>query len=251
MIYGLYLSGQGVQVQSARQDVVANNLANASTNSFKRDLATAQAHQAYDVRQGRPTWLPGNLADMPGGVTSGETVTDFSQGALNKTGSIYDLALFGKGFLHVADGKQKYLTRDGQVAVNQNGQLVTQEHGFSVLSAAGSAIGGINPELPIEVLPDGSVLQGDTELGKIAILDPQRPSDLSKAGRNLYTTTGKTKPSSADTLLRQGHVEGSGVQPITSMMELIESSRTLEANVNMIHTQDESLDKLLQSLPRK
>src|SRR5262245_26585479 len=125
MIYGLYLSGQGVQVQSARQDVVANNLANASTNSFKRDLATAQAHLPYDARRGRPTWLPGNLDNMPGGVSAGETVTDFAQGPLAKTTSTMDVAISGKGFLHVTDGRQKYLTRDGQLSLNANNQLVT------------------------------------------------------------------------------------------------------------------------------
>ena len=251
MIYGLYLSGQGAQVQSARQDVVANNLANTSTNSFKRDLATAQAHLPYDAQMGRPTWLPGRLDNMPGGVTPGETVTDFTQGSLTQTKAVFDSALQGKGFLHVTDGRQKYLTRDGQLAVNQNNQLVTREHGFQVLNTAGGPIGGIDPNNPIEIRGDGTVMQGDTEMGRMSIIEPQRYSDLTKFGKNLYTTTGTSKSAPAETELKQGYLEASGIQPVTSMMELIESSRTLEANVNMIHTQDESLDRLLQSLPRK
>src|SRR4029079_8785877 len=104
MIYGLYLSAQGAQVQTLRQAVVSNNIANASTNSFKRDLVTAQAHLPYDSENGRPTWIEGNLHEMPGGVTS-DGATDYSQGALRQTKGAFDIALEGKGFLRVTDGK--------------------------------------------------------------------------------------------------------------------------------------------------
>src|SRR5438105_13653776 len=117
MIYGLYLSGQGAQIQTLRQAVVANNLANATTTSFKRDLVTAQSHVPYDAEHGKPTWIDGNLYDMPGGVTADDVATDFSQGELTKTDGAFDVALQGKGFLRVADGKKTYLTRDGQLAV--------------------------------------------------------------------------------------------------------------------------------------
>jgi flagellar basal body rod protein FlgG len=251
MIYGLYLSGQGAQVQSARQDVIANNLANTSTNAFKRDLATAQAHLPYDAQQGRPTWLPGNLDNLPGGVTTGETVTDFSQGAMTKTSSKLDVAIHGKGFLQVTDGKRKYLTRDGQLAINNKNELVTREHGFPVLSAGGSPIAGIEPEHPIEIHSDGAVTQGGNDLGRMAVIEPRRYADVSKFGKNLYTTTGTSKPAAHETELKQGYLEASGILPVAAITEMIESSRILEANVNLIHTQDESLDRLLQSLPRK
>src|SRR5262245_6484471 len=77
MIYGLYLSAQGAQIQTLRQAVVSNNIANAATTSFKRDLVTAQAHLPYDAEHGKPTWIQGNLYDMPGGVTPGNSVTDY------------------------------------------------------------------------------------------------------------------------------------------------------------------------------
>ncbi len=252
MFYGLYLSGQGAQIQMVRQDVVANNLANASTTGFKRELLLAQAHPPFDAEQGNRTWLPGNLDNLPGGVSSGGTATDFTQGELTRTQAPLDLAFQGKGFLKVSNGKETYLTRNGQLAVNPQNQLVTRDQGYLVLGADGAALAGIDPSLPIDIGPDGIVRQGaDGEIGKLAVVEPQNYSDLTKIGKNMFTASGRTLPASPETQVKQGYLEESGVRPVASMMELIESSRTLEANVNMIKTQDDSLDRLLQSLPRK
>ena len=251
MIYGLYLSGQGAQFQMVRQDVVANNLANASTTAFKRELLTAQAHSPFDSAQGTRNWLAGNLDNLPGGVSPGGTSTDFSQGDLNRTQGAFDVAIQGKGFLKVANGKETFLTRNGQLTIGSQDQLVTRDHGYTVLSAAGSPLGGLDRTLPIEVNPDGMVTQGDSDIGKLALVEPQKYTDLTKVGKNMFTTSGKMSAASPETQVKQGYLEDSGVRPVTSMMELIESSRTLEANVNMIKTQDDSLDRLLQSLPRK
>ncbi|HEY2249659.1 MAG TPA: flagellar hook basal-body protein [Planctomycetaceae bacterium] len=251
MIYGLYLSGQGAQMQMIRQDVVANNLANASTTAFKRELLIAQAHPPFDSQHGNRTWLPGNLDNLPGGVSSGGTSTDFSQGELQRTQGSFDLAIQGKGFLKVANGKEVYLTRNGQLSVGPQNQLVTRDQGYPVLSTEGAPFAGLDPALPIDVHPDGSVMQGVNSVGKLALVEPQNYSDLTKVGKNMFSTSGRTAPASPETQVKQGYLEDSGVRPVTSMMELIESSRTLEANVNMIKTQDDSLDRLLQSLPRK
>lgn len=251
MIYGLYLSGQGAQIQTVRQDVIANNLANASTNAFKRELLTAQAHSPFDSEHGSRTWLAGNLDNLPGGVSPGGTTTDFTQGELTRTGGAFDLGLQGNGFLKVLNGKEPYLTRNGQLSIGPQNQLVTREHGYTVLNTAGQPVAGLDPEGSFEVRPDGTVVQGDTEFGKLAIVEPQKYADLTKIGRNMFTASGRLSPASLETMVKQGYLEESGVRPVGSMMELIESSRTLEANVNMIKTQDDSLDRLLQSLPRK
>ena len=251
MIYGLYLSAQGAQIQTVRQDIVANNLANASTTAFKRELLTAQAHQPFDLVHGMRTWMEGNLDNLPGGVTPGGTTTDFSQGGLTHTQGAFDVAIQGKGFLKLANGKETYLTRNGQLTIGPKGELLTRDQGYTVLSAAGSPLAGLDPELPIEVRPDGMVVQGGNEVGRLALVEPQKYTDLTKIGRNLFTAAGRLSPASPETQVKQGYLEDSGVGPVASMMELIESSRTVEANINMIKTQDDSLDRLLQSLPRK
>jgi len=251
MIYGLYLSAQGAQIQSLRQEVVSNNLANASTTSFKRDLVTAQSNLPYDSEQGKPTWIYGNLNEMPGGVTVNDVATDFTQGNLKQTKGNFDLALQGKGFLRATDGKKTYLTRDGELELGPQNHLVTRHGGLTLMNSVGQPMNAVDPLLPIEVHPDGTVMQGDTEVGKLALVEPQSKGELTKVGGNLYTTSAKLAPVKSEIEVKQGYLEESGVQPVTSMMELIESSRALEANVNMIHFQDDSLSRLLDSLPRK
>lgn len=251
MIYGLYLSAQGAQIQTLRQDVLANNLANASTNSFKRDLVRAQAHLPYDAEHAKPTWVPGNLADMPGGVTPYDVVTDYAQGALTPTNGAFDFALTGKGFFRVGDGKKTFLTRDGQFAINAQSQLVMRDTGLRVLAANGTPIGPLDPSLPMQILPDGSVIQGGDELGKLALVEPTAYGGLQKVGNNLYSSSVKLVPAKPETEIKAGHIENSGVNPVAGMVEMIDSSRVLESNVNMIKTQDESLGRLLDSLQRR
>jgi flagellar basal-body rod protein FlgF len=251
MIYGLYLSAQGAQIQSLRQEVTANNLANASTNSFKRDLLRVQAHLPYDRAHGSLGNRSDAFREMTGGTTPADVVTDFSQGELKETASPFDLALLGKGFLQVSNGKQTFLTRDGRLELNTAGQLVTREHGYTLLTANGTPAPALDPSLPIDIRPDGILQQGDAELARLAIVLPTEESELKKVGHNMYTTDGKVRPADVNTQVKQGSLENSGANPMQGMMELIESSRALEANVNMIRQQDEALSRLLQSLPRR
>jgi flagellar basal-body rod protein FlgF len=251
MIYGLYLSAQGAQIQTLRQAVVANNIANAATTSFKRDLVTAQAHLPYDAEHGKPTWIQGNLYDMPGGVTPGNSATDYSQGSIRHTNATLDLAIQGKGFLRVTDGKKTYLTRDGELELGPQNQLVTRDGGLALLNSSGQPVGSIDPDLPVEILANGSVTQGGEEVARLALVEPESYQQLTKIGKNLYSTPGKLNPVGPETEVKQGYLENSGMQPVAGMVELIESSRALEANVNMIHYQDDSLSRLLGSLPRK
>ena len=251
MIYGLYLSAQGAQIQSMRQDVIANNMANSSTNSFKRDLVRVQAHPTFDLEQGRSGQQAGNLQNLPGGVTPAGTITDFSNGDLIKTKNPMDLALAGHGLLQVADESRNYLTRDGQLSVNARGQLVTREHGYAVLSQGGLPISGLDPTQSIEIKDDGSIRQNGDNAGKLGIVQPESNRDLQKVGKNMYVTNGQIAPAEQDVSVRQGYLEGSGARPISEMMELIEASRAFEANVNMIKHQDDALGRLLSSLPRR
>jgi flagellar basal-body rod protein FlgF len=251
MIYGLYLSAQGAQIQSLRQEVVANNLANAATTSFKRDLLRVQAHDPYDLAEGQSGQMPDKVRQMPGGVAPAGTVTDFSQGSLSRTGSAYDLAIAGPGFLRVANGDETFLTRDGQLTLDAQNQLVTRDQGFVVLGPTGTPLPTLNPNLPIEIRADGGVTQGGAEVARLGIVEPSSYDEIGKLGKNMYSTTGDLAPAGPETAVKQGFLESSGVQPTQAMMELIESSRAFEANINMIRFQDEALGRLLQSLPRK
>jgi flagellar basal-body rod protein FlgF len=252
MLYGLYQSAQGIQAQSSRVDVIANNLANAGTSGFKRDLAIFQTNRPYDLDHGGGSDPPGNQNALSGGVTTAEISTDFSAGSLVRTGSAYDVALTGRGFFQVNDGRQSYLTRNGQFTISPSGELIAQGSGMRVQSNIGQPV-TIPPEATrVDIGADGMVswvgTDGDqTQIGKLALVQPPSDNQLQKFGNSLYRYSGNVLPAGPDAQVKQGYVEGSGVKPVSEMVEMIQASRAVEANVNMIKFQDDALDRLLQA----
>jgi len=249
MIHGLYHSAQGAQIQSLRQDIISNNLANASTNAFKRDLLRVQAHVPYDVARHLSHAISPPADALPGGVSPADTVTNFAPGRLIPTEGTLDVALTTAGFFRVSDGQQSYLTRDGQFSLNARGQLVTREQGLVVLGDNGQPITGIDSARPLEIREDGTLLQGADEIGRLALVEPESYAALQKFGHNLFTTTARLDDAPAQ--VRQGYLEASGTNPVTEMMELIEAARAFEANINMIKTQDDALGRLLGGMARR
>jgi flagellar basal-body rod protein FlgF len=252
MLYGLYLSAQGAQVQSTRLDVLSNNLANAGTAGFKRDLAIFQSHRPFDVENGGTSNAPSNQEALSGGVTPAKIVTDFGNGPVVHTGGSLDVALSGSGFFQVTDGTQQFLTRKGQFALNPSGDLVLQNSGLRVLSSSGAPINVPTEATQVEIGGDGtlSAVGSDgsrSQLAKLGLARPGSDQQLERVGSSLFRSNGPVSPAGTDLQLQQGFVEQSSVAPVSEMIELIQASRTLEANVNMIKFQDEALDRLLQS----
>jgi flagellar basal-body rod protein FlgF len=252
MLYGLYSSAQGIQAQSSRIDVIANNLANAGTSGFKRDLAIFQTNRPYDVENGGGYDPPGNQHALSGGVSTAQIATDFSPGPLTRTGSAYDVALTGHGFFQVSDGQQSYLTRNGQFTVSTNGDLIAQGSGMRVQSSGGQPIAIPAEATRIEIGSDGMLTaigtDGDrTQLSRLAVVQPASEGQLQKMGNSLYRAGGSVSPAGADLQVKQGYLEGSGVSSMNEMVQMIQASRAVEANVNMIKFQDDALDRLLQA----
>jgi flagellar basal-body rod protein FlgF len=252
MLYGLYLSAQGAKAQSTRLDVLSNNLANAGTAGFKRDLAIFQSHRSYDVENGGFSNAPGNQSALSGGVTPAKVVTDYSNGPVVHTGGTLDAALTGPGFFQVTDGKQQFLTRNGQFALSATGELTLQNSNLRVLSNVGTVINVPAEATRLEIGSDGalSAISDDgtrSQIGKVALVRPSSDQQLEKVGSNLYRTNGLVWPAGNDLRLEQGFVEQSGVRPVSEMVDMIQASRMVEANVNMIKYQDDALDRLLQS----
>lgn len=255
MLYGLHLSAQGARAQSTRLDVIANNLANASTSAFKRGLAVFQAHKPYDVKNGLSESVPGALNQSTGGTTVAGVYTDRSGGPLVETANQLDVAILGQGYLQVVDGNdQKFVTRKGSFAVNESGELVMAGSGHRVLDEGGSPIALDIQGGPITFAADGTVSQIVNGIvaarGKLAIVQPGANDPLEAIGGGLYRPASEMTPAENATI-RQGVLEGSGVQPVKEMLSMIEASRTFETNINMLKFQDEALGRLLQSVPNR
>jgi flagellar basal-body rod protein FlgF len=250
MLYGLYLSAQGAQARSTQLDVVANNLANAGTNSFKRDLAVFQAHRSYDSEYGNSANVPYGLSDSVGGMTIAETHTDFTQGSLQKTGGTFDLAISGPGYFRINNGSEEMLSRDGRFTQNANGDLLTADGGYRVLSTEGAPIRISDEAVSVEIAEDGTINERAADgsvnvAARIGLVQPGNQRALQKVGENLYRTDSGVSPVDDGTHLVQGFLESSGVNPVVETMRMIEASRGFETNLNMIKFQDESLARLL------
>ena len=133
MQYGLYVSAAGALVNSYRQDVIANNLANVETVGFKRDLAIFTYRATEAQTNGKQRYTTAILEGIGGGIFSLPTVTDFSPSALEPTGNHFDLGLSEDGFFKIQVGDGVRYTRDGRFAVSNEGQLVTAAGRYPVL----------------------------------------------------------------------------------------------------------------------
>jgi flagellar basal body rod protein FlgG len=254
MIYGLYLSAQGAETQSLRQAVLANNLANAQTTAFKPDVPVFQAHSPFDVREQQPTDVPDTLNDQTGGVSLAATVTDYSQGPLQITNRELDVAVVGRGFLQVSSPNGPLLTRNGQMARDTQGRLTTPE-GHIVHDVSGQPLVVPDGYTQISIAHDGAVSAVDPGgvreiFGTLGLFEPVDLRQMTKEGNSFYRPANGVQPA-INGELRQGILEQSNANPVHGMVDLIETSRAFEMNINLVKYQDEMLGQLIQSVPRK
>ena len=249
MPYGLYISAEGAAAQSRRLEVISNNLANADTTGFKRQLATVQARDAEAVTRGYDYIGSGTINDVGGGVQVHSTATDHSLGVLKATGVPSDVAIVGDGYFQVQAGDRRLLTRAGNFAVNPLGQITTPS-GHPVLSNTGEpvqiALGGGDWEISAA----GEVLQGGERI-PLAIVAPPDVNALVHEGQNFFSTPQGVEATPlplAQRNVRVGFLEGSGVEPISELMSLITASRAYEANVRLMQHQDEAMGSLISRI---
>lgn len=254
MLYGLYQSAVGADLQALKMDTVSNNIANASTSSFKRDLAVFGVRQQQAQLDGNPHGIPQGLENHPGSAIAVETFTDHSQGPLKNTGSSMDAALAGPGFFRVTDGQSDFVTRRGSFTLNADSDLVEVDSGFHVLDDLGNPI-TVPPGSELQISQAGYLTAIDPltnlpiPLGRLDVVEPTDYRLLQKQGDSHYSIDESAlQPAGPETRVRQGYQEGSGVQPVKEMLEMIQTSRGFEANMNLIQHQDNSLGQLLQAI---
>jgi flagellar hook-basal body protein len=127
-----------------------------------------------------------------------------------------------------------------------------QNSNMRVLSNAGNAINVPAESARIEIGSDGMVssISSDgarTQIAKLALVRPASDQQLEKVGNSLFRASSPVSPAGNDLQLEQGFIEQSGVTPVSEMVDMVQASRMVEANVNMIKFQDDALDRLLQS----
>jgi flagellar basal-body rod protein FlgF len=250
MIYGLYLSASGVLTNSYRQDVIANNIANSETVGFKKDLTILQARPTAAQQLGRPRQTDPMLEPIGGGLFAARPTVDSRPGDIETTGNNFDVALQGEGYLAVTSNGTTHLTRNGQFMIDRGSRLVLSNNpNQAVLDSKQHPI-VLDPTQPTTFATDGTITQNGKSVGRLGLFTVNNPSNLQKAGGTLLTLPSDANLQQATPTVREGFVERSNVDPAVELTELMDTQRQLEANANMIHIQDETLDKLVNDVGR-
>jgi flagellar basal-body rod protein FlgF len=248
MIYGLYLSATGVMASSYRQDVISNNLANAETVGFKRDLATFEERRVESQTGGGadPRWR-----NLTGGLWASATALDSSQGELESTGNSTDVAIEGSGYFQVKGKGESRLTRDGRFMIDKAGNLIMANgKGEKVLDPKGKPI-VLDGRFKTEIASDGAITQQGKPVGSIGVFDVPQPQLLKQEGGSLLAYPKMSEAQVTDAAkLRSGFVERANVDPASELVQLMDAQRQLEANANMIKFQDMTMGRLVNDVAK-
>jgi flagellar basal-body rod protein FlgG len=250
MIYGLYLSANGVMASSFRQDVIANNLANVENVGFKRDTSAFQQRLTESQLRRLQGLSNPTLENLSGGLLLSPVSIDHTQGELEATGNNLDVAIQGAGFFAVQSGQQNFLTRDGRFAIDRSGFLVLGNNGNARVLDRQMRPVQIDPELRanVSIGQFGDVSANGQLIVQIGVQDVADPTQLIKRGRSLMSYENAGPLRQAQGTLRNGFVERANVDPAAELAQLMDAQRQLEANANMIKYQDQTLGRLVNDV---
>lgn len=257
----LHVARTGLEAQDARMRVIANNLANVGTTAFKRDRANFATLAYQDMRvagqeSSNETAYATGL-NLGTGVAVQSTTRIETQGSLVNTGNGLDIALDGDGFFQVQlPGGQLGYTRAGNFTRSSEGQLVTTQ-GYIVQPPINIPEGA----QAISISNDGIVsatVDGQTEptqLGQITVASFANPGGLQATGDNFLLETAASGAAQIGIAgeegrgqIRQGMLEGSNVNIVEELVDMIECQRAYEINSKMISAVDEMLRNANQTL---
>lgn len=255
MIRALYTSGWSMRANSKQMDIISNNLANVSTNGYKKDTVVYESFPNVLVRRINDTESTSNPSGKVGNVQMGndigEVFTYYTGGQLANTGSNMDIAIANSESAFFCIGVpgengelQEYYTRNGSFNLNSDNQLVTTE---------GNIVLGIDGPITLEgenfiVLDDGSIVQNEAIVAKLAIKDFVDTSTLRKVGNNLIQTTDQTQEQEFNGVIKQGFLEQSNVNAVNEMINMITVMRAYESNQKVIQALDGTLEKAVNEV---
>lgn len=217
------ISGSGISTivdaairQTQRLDNTVRNISNAGTTGFKAE---------------RLDFLVGAVGQEP------VTTIDYSQGAMQKTGNVLDMAIQGEGFFTLQTKDGIAYTRDGRATINEDGELVSLSGEFFLGEGGKISVSGND----IQILEDGTVRVDGVDVDTLKIVSFQEPSALIRLNGRLYQDAGGEAggEDGKGVQVKSGCLELSNVQAIQEMVEMINIQRTFESYQKMIQTIDE------------
>ena len=218
---------------------IANNLANMNTTAYKSE---AMLFEQFLMPDAAEESAGGNIA----------FVQDYGQhrnmrdGAMQTTANPFDVAIAGEGFFRVQTETGVLYTRNGHFNLDAEGQLATST-GALVLTDAGAPIRFAQDETGISIARDGTISTDRGQRGKLAVVSFENPQDMRNVGDTMLDTAQAEIPVE-DTRLVQGALEGSNVQPIVEMTNMIDVSRSYASAQKLIDQADQMRRQAIQEL---
>ena len=215
------IAASGMRASMQSLDLLANNMANSSTNGYKGDsefhtVFTSEA--AAEDGTGVETALPMIQRHW----------TDFTQGPLEPTNNPLDFGLSGKGFFAVQGPSGPLYTRNGSFQLSGDGTLITKE-GYPLLDQNNQPLRLSQPGQPVTVSPDGTLQQNGQAIGSMQLVDFKDAGALVKQGGNYFKNPDGTQPvTPASTQINQGKIETSNVSAAHGAVRLVSVMRQFE-----------------------
>ena len=261
MNQALWVAKTGLDAQQTRMSVVSNNLANVNTTGFKQGRAVFEDLLYQNIRQSGASSSQDTL--LPSGMTLGTGVRVVAteklhtQGSVLQTGRSLDVAINGRGFFQVLKPNNDIgYTRDGTFQINNQGELVTAsgyivQPGIAIPDGAQSVTIGTDGVISVKLAGQAT----PTQVGNLEIADFINPSGLQAVGENLYIETAASGSPSPGTpgqnglgSLAQGALEGSNVNVVSELVNMIETQRAYEMNSKAISTSDQMMQYVNNNL---
>jgi flagellar basal-body rod protein FlgG len=259
MMRSLWIAKTGMEAQQTQLDHITHNLANVSTNGYKRSHAQFEDLMYQNLRQsGAPqteqTNLPTGLQVGLGVRPVATSRTHNLGGPLQESGNPLDMAISGDGFFQIqrADGTTSY-TRDGTFKLDATGQIVTN-NGETLLPGITVPVNA-----KISIGSDGTVSfvtasnPTPQTLGQIQLATFINPNGLNPLGQNLYSETASSGAAQVGApgtnalgTIKQNFVEGSNVNVVEELVQMIQTQRAYELNSKAVQTSDQMLQRLSQ-----
>ncbi len=223
-------------------NLIANNLANANTAGFKRDISVSQPFSDF---------LAQGIRDIPDVKLGSEQpvvkqVVDQSSGALSFTGNRLDVAIEGEGFFALTTPNGTAYTRQGSFTLDASGALVTA-NGYRVNGQGGDI--RLTSDQP-RIDKQGVIWDGDQQAGRLKIMRFANLDSLEKVGAGLYLATAAVAEPDSDAVfsVRQGYVEASNVNVMSEMVDLMSIMRQIESNQKVLRGYDEMMDVAIRTI---
>ena len=240
MLEGMYTAAAGMAAQQSRLDAVANDLANASTTGYK-SVRMAYRDLAYTAGYGPPAHATTNVR-FGAGAAATMIGRDGRQGAIQETGNPLDVAIAGPGYLQVRENGQRFLTRDGNLQIDAQGRLATQDG--ALLDPPVTVPRGTQPD-QVSIGTDGTVSVAGKAAGKISLVTVPNPAGLDGGTDNRFQATAASGAVSAapnTTALHIGVLEASNVDMGDAMADMMDAQRSFQLASKAIQVADQALE---------